>query len=89
MAEGGAKLFWVFRVKNHDFTPKSYFLSILGGGRAPGAPPLDPPLVSPTKMKRKKYYTVGTIPKFNGTIVVTKVKSIPFTNIARYRHFIK
>jgi hypothetical protein len=21
-AEGGAKLFWVFRVKNHDFTPK-------------------------------------------------------------------
>ena len=25
-AEGGAKIFWVFSVKNHDFTPKkSYF----------------------------------------------------------------
>jgi hypothetical protein len=22
-AEGGAKMFWVFRVKNHDFTPKN------------------------------------------------------------------
>ena len=22
-AEGGAKIFWVFRVKNHDFTPKN------------------------------------------------------------------
>ena len=45
-AEGGAKFFWVFRVKNHDFTPKNHIFSILGGGRAPGAtpPPLDPPL---------------------------------------------
>jgi hypothetical protein len=70
-AEGGAKIFGVFRVKNHDFTPKnlifsncggrrenfwgisceksrfyakkSYFFPFLGG-RAPGAPPLDPPL---------------------------------------------
>jgi hypothetical protein len=31
-AVGGAKLFWVFRVKNHDFTPKNHFFSILGGG---------------------------------------------------------
>jgi hypothetical protein len=23
-AEGGAKFFWVFRVKNHDFTPKNH-----------------------------------------------------------------
>jgi hypothetical protein len=30
-AEGGAKIFGVFRVKNHDFTPKkSYFFPILG-----------------------------------------------------------
>jgi hypothetical protein len=29
-AEGGAKNFGVFRVKNHDFTPKkSYFLQFL------------------------------------------------------------
>jgi hypothetical protein len=28
-AEGGAKIFWVFRVKNHDFTPKkSYFFQL-------------------------------------------------------------
>ena len=41
-AEGGAKIFGVFRVKNHDFTPKKSFLPILGG-RAPGAPPPPPP----------------------------------------------
>jgi hypothetical protein len=33
-AEGGAKIFGIFRVKNHDFTPKIH--------SAP--PPLDPPL---------------------------------------------
>jgi hypothetical protein len=32
-AEGGAKIFGVFRVKNHDFTPKNYIFSILGGVR--------------------------------------------------------
>ena len=26
-AEGGAKIFGVFRVKNHDFTPKNYIFS--------------------------------------------------------------
>jgi hypothetical protein len=37
-------MFGVFRVKNHDFYAKKIiFLPILGG-RAPGAPPLDPPL---------------------------------------------
>ena len=48
-AEGGAKIFWVFRVKKHDFTPKNHIFSNFrggggGGGGAPGAPPLDPPL---------------------------------------------
>ena len=38
-AEGGAKIFGVFRVKNHDFTPKNHIFPILGGGA-----PLDPPL---------------------------------------------
>jgi hypothetical protein len=38
--EGGAKIFGVFRVKNHDFTPKNHiFSNFRGGGRAPGAPP--------------------------------------------------
>ena len=31
-AEGGAKIFGVFRVKNHDFTPTNHIFSILGGG---------------------------------------------------------
>ena len=39
-AEGGANFFWVFRVKNHDFTPKNHiFSNFRGGGR------LDPPLI--------------------------------------------
>ena len=29
-AEGGAKMFGVFRVENHDFTPKNHFFPILG-----------------------------------------------------------
>jgi hypothetical protein len=44
--EGGAKIFGVFRVKNHDFTPKKIiFFPILGGGgvalgaRTPGSAP--------------------------------------------------
>jgi hypothetical protein len=42
-AEGGAKMFGVFRVKNHDITPKKnhIFSNFRGGGR----PLLDPPLV--------------------------------------------
>ena len=32
-AEGGAKMFGVFRVKNHDFTPKNLIFPILGGMR--------------------------------------------------------
>ena len=36
-AEGGAKIFGVFRVKNHDFTPKNHIFPILGGGGGGGA----------------------------------------------------
>ena len=40
--------FGVFRVKNHDFTPKNHIFSNFfggggGGGRAPGAPLPPPP----------------------------------------------
>jgi hypothetical protein len=31
-AEGGANIFGVFRVKNHDFTAKKYFFPIAEGG---------------------------------------------------------
>jgi hypothetical protein len=32
-AGGGAKIFGVFRVKNHDFTPKNLIFSDCGGRR--------------------------------------------------------
>ena len=35
--------FGVFRVKNHDFTPKNHIFFNFSGG-APPPPPLDPPL---------------------------------------------
>jgi hypothetical protein len=41
-AEGGAKIFWVFRVKNHNFTPKNHIFSNFrggGGGRRVHTPP--------------------------------------------------
>jgi hypothetical protein len=34
-AEGGANIFGVFRVKNHDFTPKNHFFPILGVAPTP------------------------------------------------------
>jgi hypothetical protein len=34
LAEGGAKIVGVFRVKNHDFTPKNHFFSNFRGARA-------------------------------------------------------
>ena len=45
-AEGGAKNFEVFRVKNHDFTQKNYIFSNFREGARRVRPPLDPPLVS-------------------------------------------
>ena len=37
---GKREIFGVFRVKNHDFTPKNHiFSNYRGGGGAPGAPP--------------------------------------------------
>ena len=38
-AEGASKILGVFRVKNHDFTPKNHIFSNFRGGGAPGAPP--------------------------------------------------
>jgi hypothetical protein len=44
--EEGAKYFGVFRVKNHDFTPKNHiFSNFRGGGEQRVRPPLDPPLL--------------------------------------------
>ena len=39
-------MFGVFRVKNHDFTPKKrIFPNFRGGARRVRPPPLDPPLL--------------------------------------------
>ena len=39
-AEAGAENVWVFRVKNHDFTPKNHiFFNFRGGGGGGYAPP--------------------------------------------------
>jgi hypothetical protein len=38
-AEGGAKVFGVFRVKNHEFTPKNHMFSNFRGGRRVRPPP--------------------------------------------------
>ena len=46
-AEGGAKIFGVFRVKNHDFTPKNHIFSSFRGARAGCAPPPTPPATAP------------------------------------------
>ena len=45
-AEGGAKIFGVFRVKNHHFTQKNHIFSNFRGERAGCAPP-PPPGSSP------------------------------------------
>ena len=42
-AKGGANIFGVFRVKNHDFTPKNHICYNFSGVTPP-PPPLDPPL---------------------------------------------
>ena len=40
-AEGGAKMFGVFRVKNHDFTPKNHiFSNFRGGAPSPRSTPV-------------------------------------------------
>ena len=41
-AEGGAKIFGVFRVKNYNFTPKNHIFSNFRGGRAPPPPWIRP-----------------------------------------------
>ena len=41
---GRRENFRVFRVKNHDFTPKNHIFSNFRGGHRVRPPPLDPPL---------------------------------------------
>ena len=43
-SEVGAKIVGVFRVKNHDFTPKNHIFFQFRGSAPPPPPPLDLPL---------------------------------------------
>jgi hypothetical protein len=45
-AEGGANIFGVFGVKNHDFTPKNHIFSNFRGDARRVRLPMDPPLRS-------------------------------------------
>jgi hypothetical protein len=51
-AEGGAKFFGVFRVKNHDFTPKNHIFSNFRGG----ARRVRPPWIRPYCMMHLEIY---------------------------------
>ena len=50
-AEGGAKILGVFRVKNHDCTPKNHIFPMLGGC-PPGSAPAVKPANSLTFIKK-------------------------------------
>jgi hypothetical protein len=53
-------MFGVFRVKNHDCTPKNHIFPILGGGGRGrrGRPALDPPLHINMKMTASYIYII-------------------------------
>ena len=54
-SEGGAKIFGVFRVKNHDFTPKNHIFSNFRGARRV-RPPLDLPLSTLFQLYRGRQF---------------------------------
>ena len=61
--KGGAKILGVFRVKNHDFTPKNHIFSNFRGGARRVRPPLDPPLKNTTPSEQFQILT--TVPNSN------------------------
>ena len=56
-AEGGAKIFGVFRVKNHDFMPKNHIFSNFRGPPPPPPPP--PPGSAPDLYVLNEVYIVS------------------------------
>ena len=66
IAEGGANIFGVFRVKNHDFTPTKSFFPILGGacaGCAAPPPPWNRPCNSTTIRIRSRPQQTSSAPR--------------------------
>jgi hypothetical protein len=64
IAEGGTKIVGVFRVKNHDFTPKNHIFSNFRGGGAGRVPPLDPPLKTNTYLHNSKESLIKDISEY-------------------------
>ena len=57
-AEGGANIFGMFPVNNHDLTPKNHIFSNFRGG-APGAPPPgSAPLITPLISSNSSSHTI-------------------------------
>ena len=83
-AEGGANIFGVFRMKNHDFTPKNHIISNFRGGCAPGAPP---PGSAP--VKDIVLVNIHCPPFFLikwGSLSVTCVRSVVFSGYSGFLH---
>ena len=65
IAEGGANIFGVFRVKNHDFTPKNHIFFNFRG-HAPGAAPPPPPPLLLNRVDLQYYWSFNSLlPKNN------------------------
>ena len=76
-------MFWVFRVKNHDFTQKKIlFLTILGGAHAGCAPPGSTPAV----YKMYIYKALFFCEQFFYLIFIVYPMPLPDTLIV-YMHF--
>jgi hypothetical protein len=92
-AEGGAKIFGVFRVKNHDFMPTNHIFSYFRGARAGCAPP-PPPGSAPdcvcNKLEAIIYYSKpqrGTPKHYgnSGTVIIHEYEECVFPNDSRAR----
>jgi hypothetical protein len=77
-AEGGAKIFGVFRVENHDFRPKNHiFSNFRGGGGAPDAPrPWIRPCIYTTNRGKPTIYTVKPVLKGTSIQQITVYKEL-------------
>jgi hypothetical protein len=76
-AEAGAQIVGVFRVKNHDFTPKNHIFSNFSvGARAGCALPLDPPLGH----QFRNLLTLIVEHFFNRTLFLTTTNAIIYSS---------
>jgi hypothetical protein len=65
IAEGGAKIFGVFRVKNHDFTSKNHLFSNFRGGSAPALYHAFSSFLLSTAVQYEVIYVIKTVMKYH------------------------